>query len=242
MPLTPESFNQRLDELRTELVEQGKRARLLLDAAFDSFFTASTERAREAIVLDDKIDEVDVEIEQRATTLLTEAAREAVVLDQTPLRGILTLVKVNNEIERVADAGVDIAERTIAMSGDPVNFPPAARVMTNSTIGILRDAVRGYRQRDPALARLVLEAEDTVEQFQKQILAQSRDRVRHDRMTIEVAFDLHELTSQCMLIAAHCTNVAEQVIYESTGTIVRHTAAGWVDARTPPPDAPATSD
>jgi phosphate transport system protein len=160
--------------------------------------------------------------------------------DEHPLRSLLTLVKVNNEFERIADAGIEVAQRTLELSGDPVAFPPTARVMSNSVVGILRDIARSYKERDHALARLVLQAEDTVLRFKREISKQSAKRVASGELNADLAFDLLELCNQCAMMGAHATNIAEQIIYESTGTIVRHTEEGWVDANTPPAGAPST--
>lgn len=240
MTLTPEAFQQRLDELRSELTEQGIRVRKLVEKSFDAFFTRDAEAAEIAIGLDEEIDRVDVATERAAVALLTHAARDAVVLAEAPLRGLLTLDKVNNEIERIADAGVEVARQAIDLADDPVRFPPTTRVMTNSVIGILRDVVKAYAKRDPAVARLVLQAEDTVNLFKSEIIRTSEQRVASGDISVEVAFDLVELAGRCTIMAAHATNIAEQVIYESTGAIVRHTTEGWVDAHTPPPSAPRT--
>jgi len=242
MALTPESFQDRLDELRAGLSEQGLRVRKLVEKSFDAFFTRDADAAEAAIALDDEIDRIDIATEQAAVALLAHAAREAVVLPEAPLRGVLTLDKVNNEIERIADAGVEVARQAIDLTDDPVRFPPTTRVMTNSVIGILRDVVKAYAKRDPAVARLVLQAEDTVTLFKSEIIRTSEQRVANGEMSVEVAFDLVELAGRCSIMAAHATNIAEQVIYESTGAIVRHTTEGWVDAHTPPPSAPRTGD
>ncbi len=222
-------FSAQLDSLRGQLSEQGKRVRRLVENAFDSFFTADKEKARSAIELDDEIDTRDVAIERATVTLLTRVARDASPLDDSHMRASLNLVKVNNEYERIADAGVTVAERAIVLSDNPARLPPTTRVMTNSVIGILRDVTHAYDNRDATLARLVLQSEGTVTMFKSEILREAERDVSEGRMTVDLAFDLHELASQCLLIADHATNIAEQVIYETTGLIVRHTSGEWIE-------------
>lgn len=217
------------DSLRDMLAEQGMRVRKLSAAAMDSFFTADPDKARLAIAMDDAIDDADVEIERSAVELLTRVANEATPCDDAPLRGILTLVKVNNEYERIADAGVDIAQRAIALSGSPAAFPPTTRVMTNSVLGILRDTTKAYDKRDPTLARLVLQSEHMVITFKAEILRTAEQAVASGAMPVDLAFDLHELACQCVLMVDHATNIAEQVIYETSGLIVRHRSGEWVE-------------
>jgi phosphate transport system protein len=229
MTLSTDALTARTDALRAMLAEQGKRVRKLTSGALDAFFTADAEKARQAISLDDAIDEADVDIEQQAVALLTEIATEATPCGVAPLRGILTLVKVNNEYERIADSGVEIAQRAIELSGSPASVPPTARVMTNSVLGILRDVTKAYDRRDATLARLVIQSEHMVISFKSEILRAAERGVASGEITVDLAFDLHELAGQCVLMVDHATNIAEQVIYETSGVIVRHRAGAWVE-------------
>jgi phosphate transport system protein len=229
MPLSTDALNKESLALREALAEQGRRVRKLVAASLDAFFTADAEKARVVLELDDEIDREDVEVEKRAVVLLTKVANEATPCDDRPLRGLLTLVKVNNEYERIADAGVEIAQRTLQLSGSPASFPPTARVMTNSVLGILRDVTKAYDRQDPTLARLVIQSEHMVITFKSEILRAAERAVASGEITVDLAFDLHELAGQCVLMVDHATNIAEQVIYESTGVIVRHRAGEWVE-------------
>lgn len=236
MSITPEQFADRLTLLRSELAEQGRRVRELVQIAFDAFIQQDTAAARNAIALDDAIDAFDVAMEQRAVALLTEAARDTTPIDEAAIRTALTLVKVNNELERIADCGVAIANSLIGSgpfagpghSQGQGEVPPTTRVMTNSVVGMLRDIAKAYGERDVKLARLVLKSEDVVEQFKHAIMRQAERAVAQGDMTVDLAFHLHELSNQCTLIADHATNIAEQVIYDAKGKIVRHLEGRWV--------------
>ena len=229
MPFSTEDLNAQGEALRGMLAEQGSRLRKIFSTSLDAFFTADAAKARVAIELDDAIDETDVEIERRAVALLTRVANEATPCNDRPLRGLLTLVKINNEYERIADCGVDIAQRAIELSGSPAAFPPTSRVMTNSVLGILRDTTKAYDKQDATLARLVLQSESMVLTFKAEIMRTAERAVANGDMPVDLAFDLHELAGQCVLMADHATNVAEQVIWETTGVIVRHRAGEWVE-------------
>ncbi|MEM1185151.1 MAG: PhoU domain-containing protein [Planctomycetota bacterium] len=232
MSLTEQAFETELAGIREGLLrEQGQRMRKAVNAAFDAFFTHDRDRAQEVIDVDDEIDDTDVEVERRAVELLTTVAAQALPLEAMQLRRILTCVKVNNEYERIADAAVTIAERVLNISGSPVQLPATTRVMTNSVIGIVRDMAKAFDESDATLARLVLKQQDTIGLFKAEILRQAEASVAAGDMGVDLAFDLHEVTSQCILIADHATNVAEQVIWEATGFIVRHADGKWVEKK-----------
>jgi phosphate transport system protein len=232
MAMTEAAFEAELSSIRVGLLsEQGIRMRKAVDAAFDAFFTHDRARAEQVIELDDLIDDTDVEVERRAVELLTTVAAEALPLGAQAIRRMLTCVKVNNEYERIADAAVTIAERVLHLTGSPVQLPATTRVMTNSTVGIVRDMAKSFDAGDATLARLVLQAQDTVGLFKNEILKQAEEALAAGEMSVDMAFSLHEVSSQCALIADHATNVAEQVIWEATGFIVRHADGKWVEKK-----------
>lgn len=238
MPSTPEGFTERSQALKAQLVAQGRRVQSLVELAFEAAFERSAEKADRASKLDDAIDAADVEIERAAVQLLTDATRETAQLDANQLRLVLTIVKVNNELERIADSGVDVAELVIPGKGDASGvyykgteqpLPSTFRVMANSVIGILRDAVGSLMADDPAMAKVVLQSQHTVTAFKAAIVRDAETKISQGKMTVDFAFLLHEIANLCELVADHCTNIAEQVIYLKTGAIVRHTTTSWVE-------------
>lgn len=233
--LTSSSFQLRLDRLRADLLEQSRRVQAMIEAAFEAIFAADASLAQDVIARDDVIDRVDVEIERAAVRLLTEAATADGRLDESQVRGLLTVVKVNNELERVADLASALAESVGSLTSLGEPMPATFRVIANSVVGILRDTTRSLERRDAALCRVVLRSEATVEAFKDQILREAQERLARGETRLEFAFVLHDLCDLCERIADHATNIAEQVIYSVTGTIVRHTEGQWRDVPLDPP-------
>lgn len=229
MPTTPEGYTIRLQQLKADLVGQGQRVQALLEAAFAAAFACDPGMGAAVIAMDDEVDRVDVELEKASVRLLTDATHENSGLDPSQLRAVLTVVKINNELERIADSGVAIAERAGALRDMGGGIPETFQVMGNSVVGILRDVNQAYDRSDAALARVVLQSEDAVEAFKAAILTDAERRIAAGEMPVDFAFALHELANECCRMADHCTNIAEQVIYSVTGAIVRHTDVGWVD-------------
>jgi phosphate transport system protein len=213
--------------MKADLAEQSRRVQGLLETAFDAAFAGDAVGAKRAIAMDEVIDRVDVDLERAAVQLLTDATREGSQLAPEHLRLVLTIVKVNNELERIADAGVAVAESVPALVAQKTPLPDTLRVITNSVVGILRDASVSLERNDPNLAKIVLASEDAVEEFKKAILRDLTSQVASRTMTVELAFRLQELTTLCEAMAAHCTNIAEQALYLATGKIVRHMGGHW---------------
>jgi phosphate transport system protein len=229
MPTSPEGFERRIDDLRRDLASQGGRVLRLLESAFDAFFARDGARAQGVEEADNEIDRIDVEIERAAVSLLTDATREGAQLEPTQLRQILTIVKVNNELERVADVGVSIAQRVSALPPGSGAFPPTLRVMTNSVLGIVRDSNLSVEHTDGRMARVVLQSEDAVAAFKAALLRGAEEQIASGKMAVDFAFNIHELATRCEDVADHCTNIAEQILYLATGTIMRHMEGHWVE-------------
>ena len=151
----------KLDDLWHMLLDQGERVSTMVLESVEAFFDHDAQAASRVVLSDATVDHIDVEIERHCIVLLGEG-----VEGEYALRSVLTIVKINNEIERIGDCAVDIAEAAVS----PLTVPPTARVMANSVVGMLRDSITALRQRDTALGRRVLSFDDTVEAFKAEIL------------------------------------------------------------------------
>lgn len=228
MAMNPEAFRKELREIRSDLSRQGGLVTDMASRAFQAVYERDVDSAREIVSRDDEVDKADIEIERHMVDLLVRASHDACGLEPAPIRSSLTAIKVNNELERVADAATAVAEMVIRLGDRTTPFPKTLQVMTNSVVGIVRDSVKAFASADESLARSVLASEGTVLNFNNLIVRDAEERVADGRMEVELAFELHGIASQAVIIADHCTNIAEQVIYESTGQIVRHTQGEWV--------------
>ncbi|MFM8639650.1 MAG: phosphate signaling complex protein PhoU [Planctomycetota bacterium] len=216
------AFEDRLSALEKDLVEQGARVLELCTLAVESYFDLDLQKAGRIETLDTEVDRVDVDIEKRSVPLLGLGQT-----DEHSIRSVLTVVKCNNEYERIADCGVSIAEKVLDERTRDMRVPDTFRVMANSVLGMLRDTNRALARHDADLARQVLLFDDTVERFKKEIVMNAQEQVASGHISVHFAFGLMSVTKSMERIADHCTNVCEQVIYLESGMIVRHRPEGW---------------
>ncbi len=231
MPLSNDIFASRLATLRLEMTSQCARVQELVEHAVEAVFSADAALATRCQKADDEIDKVDVAIEKSAVALLSEVASTAITIPDNDLRLILTIVKVNNEIERIADLATNIAAEAIAFANLTKRPPETFRVMANSVIGIVDAARRCFDATDVRIAKVVLNSEDAVERFRKQLLRDTEQRLADSALTVDEGVALITIASELSRIADHATNIAEQVIYAASGAIVRHGAQGWVESQ-----------
>ena len=215
-------FQNKLSALHQKLSEQGRRVLLAALASVDSFFDMDAAKAELVIKGDIEIDRIDVQIELESIQLLALGPT-----DDYDIRSVLTLVKVNNELERIADCAVSIGESVNASPQNQYPIPQTFRVMANSVIGMIRDANRALRDRNAELARQVLLFDDTVDRFKREILKDAQTKIVSGEFDIDFGFGLLTVTKALERIADHSTNICEQVIYLETGRTVRHDPDGW---------------
>jgi phosphate transport system protein len=221
-------FDKKLTQLKADLNTQGARVSDQLLQSVESSFDGNAEAAKKVIEGDEFIDRVDVEIERACIVLLRLGAN-----DEHSIRSVLTIVKVNNELERIADCAVLIVESALKSEKLITMAPPTFRVMANSVVGMARDTTRALAESDTELAVRVLSFDDTVCRFRKEIVLDVQHRTSNGELDPLVAFELLAVTRSLERIADHCTNICEQVIYLETGKIVRHLPDGWTSPETP---------
>ncbi len=214
-------FEANLAKLHTTLTEQGRRVLLAALAGVDSYFDGDRKKAASVIEEDRIIDRIDVEIELKSIQLLAMGETEPYAI-----RSVLTIVKVNNELERIADCAVAISECVRELESGYV-VPQTFRVMANSVIGMIRDANRALRDRNSELARQVLLFDDTVGNFRREIVLDAQSKIASREFNVEFGVSLLTVTRALERIADHSTNICEQVIYLETGRTVRHDPDGW---------------
>jgi len=229
----PDQYVHRLDALKRRLVEQGRVVETLIERAVDVVFTSNASTAQDVIDADEAVDQEDVRIEKEAVRLLMDIAADACAMPEQDLRMILTVVKVNNEFERIADLAVDIASRTTGFAKLDAPVPPAFRMMANSVIGIMHATNDAFERLDPDASRRVLATDDTTEAFKTNIVRDVEQRLAEGRAGVDAALALNGVAYALARMADHCTNVAEQTIYVASGKIVRHLDQQWSEPTEP---------
>ncbi len=222
------TFQELLAGLEKDMVAQGDRVLALCTQAVESYFDLDLAKAARIEQLDTEVDRVDVEIERRSVPLLGMGQT-----DEHAIRSVLTIVKCNNEYERIADCGVNIAEKVLEERTRQLRVPDTFRVMANSVLGMMRDTNRALLRHDADLARQVLLFDDTVDRFKGEIVMNAQEQVASGHLTVQFAWGLMSVTKSVERIADHCTNVCEQVIYLRSGLIVRHRPEGWSEPVAP---------
>jgi phosphate transport system protein len=220
-------FDRKYAQLHDDLLTQGDRVVEMTLQACIAFFERDQSKARVVIEQDTVIDQVDIDIERASIKLLTLQPA-----DEYRIRSVLTIVKINNELERIADGAVAIAEHLSPDSIDST-IVDTYRVMANSVIGMVRDANQAMRMKETDLAQRVLAFDDTVDRFKVQLMQDAQGKLASGEYSVPFAMSLLDFTRVLERMADHCTNICEQLIYLETGKVVRHLSSGWSEPSLP---------
>lgn len=171
---------------------------------------------------DISIDQAEVEVEEECLKIL--ALYQPVAVD---LRFIIAVLKINSDLERIADLAVNIAERAeFLASQPPLELAFDLPLMVGKVKTMLRKSLDSLVSSDSVLASQVLTSDDEVDNLLRDFYDLFCRRVREDPESAEALLSLLTCTRSLERIADYATNIAEDVIYMNKGEIVRHQSLG----------------
>jgi phosphate transport system protein len=175
-------------------------------------------QARKIVEADVEIDRMEVEIEEECLKVL--ALYQPVAVD---LRFIISVLKINNDLERIGDLAVNIAERAIFLASqkrlyDPLDIP----LISEKVQVMLKKSLDALVNADLKLAREVCLADDEVDILNRGMHEKVRAEIRRDIEVLQGASQLLDVSRFLERIADQTTNIAEDVIYMVEGEIIRH--------------------
>jgi phosphate transport system protein len=211
-------FVNQLDDLRRRSLRMASQAEDMVEEACEAVFSADVALAQRVIARDREVDAEEVEVEKEVIRLM--ALYQPVGGD---LRLLCTVLKVNSDLERVADCAVNIAERArnpdvqvLAATNDQLQqmYPLVRRV--------LRSAVHAYNLEDADSAQLVLREDIAIDALYQEIARRTVAVTSEQPGNFPAQLDMLAVAKTLERIADHAMNIAEDVIFLATGAIVRH--------------------
>ena len=206
-----------LEHLKKEILSVGA----LVEQAILKSTTALSERrpelAEEVINGDNEIDAREVTVEEECLKAL--ALHQPVATD---LRFIVMVLKVNNDLERMGDLAVNIAERALLLCSHAPFMVPRFEEMVAKARGMVRDSLDALVNLDVGLAQKVRAADEVVDRCHAEIFEYLQGTMRGEPATIERAMAMLSVSRQLERLADHATNIAEDVEFLVEGEIIRH--------------------
>jgi len=207
-----------IEKLKKKIILYGGMIEKNLENAIRSIQAKDAALARQVLEADALADEWEVDTEEECLKIL--ALHQPVAVD---LRFIIAVLKINNDLERIGDEAVNIAERslrvsTLTLPGLAVDFAPlCARVQET-----LRDSLDALVRLDAGLAYRVRSSDDEIDEMVHVMFVQLKNEIKKYPEQTDQLVEYLRVSRHLERIADHATNIAEDVIYMIEGRIVRH--------------------
>ena len=212
-------FDEELAKLKRDVLGMGTMVESAIAGSLEALEHLEKDKAEEVIAFDKEVDSMELNIDEECLDLL--ALRQPMAYD---LRFIAMAMKITTDLERMADLAVDIAQRVLELTGQPllkplIDIPLLAILAQKMTNG----ALNAFVKEDAIAAKMVIlmdaEADHLRNLVQKELI---EDFMVKDPSTARRAIPLLLIARHLERICDHATNIAEDVIYMVNANVVKH--------------------
>lgn len=207
-----------LELLKKDILTMGSMVESAINKSIDALINRDADLAGEVIAGDNEIDLKELEVEEDCLKIL--ALHQPVAGD---LRYIVSILKVNNDLERMGDLAGHIANRaSVLAKQEPIGMPGKLEKLVTMVQGMVRDSLNALVRQDADLALKIIETDDDIDELHMEIYHELRDRMRQEKGIIDRAFYTISVCRHLERIADYATNISEDVYFTVTGEIIRH--------------------
>jgi phosphate transport system protein len=207
-----------IDRLKKRILHLGALVEEAVERASRAVTTRDVGLAKSVIEADAEIDRIEVDVEEECLKIL--ALHQPVAVD---LRYVISVLKIDNDLERIGDLAANIAERAELLVSRPLapeaNSLPA---MLEAVRGMLRQSLDSLVNMDAGLARRVLVADSEVDAMNRDIFRKVQSAIKERPSDLDVLIPILSVSRYLERVSDHATNIAEDVIYMLEGEIARH--------------------
>jgi phosphate transport system protein len=213
-------FSRELEKIKKLILSLGAKVEEQVRMATQAVETHDAELAQQIIKSDYDVDEMEVEIEEECLKIL--ALHQPVAVD---LRFLIAVIKINNDLERIGDQAVNIAERVdVIAKRDLSDLFFDYTSMGEKVQEMLKMSLDALVSMDYDLAYSVVMRDDEVDQIKSDAYDRIKQAMSNHPDKIGYLINLLLISRHLERLADHATNIAEEVIYLIEGEIVRHAA------------------
>ena len=213
-------FDVELDQLRQRLVLMATKVEFLINYSIEAIRKRDSAAAETAQTMDKEIDLMEIEIEEAAISLIARYQPAA-----GDLRFLVGAIKINNDLERVGDHGVNIAQSAARLAGRPdVKVLAEIPWMAGLAVSMLKDSLDSFISSDPEKAREVCTRDDQVDELKDQILRIVLTYMMEQPDFISSGMTLILVARNLERIGDLATDISEEAIYINQGKVIKHGA------------------
>ena len=211
-------LRQETEKLRKMVLSLGAMVEDSVRTAVLAVHNRDAQLARRVIERDHEIDKAEVAAEEEGIEIL--ALYQPVAID---LRAIITVLEVSNDMERVGDLAVNIADRALALAAaEPIGIPFDLVGMSDKVQTMLRKSLDALVRLDSNLARQVCASDDEIDELNRKAFEGAQAAIRRDPDDVGTYISILSVSRSLERIADHATNIAQDVVFLVEGEIIRH--------------------
>ncbi len=211
-------FVRDLETLERQVLSQASIVEEMIQKACLAIREMRPELVSDVMQHETIVDEQEVQIEEECLKIL--ALHQPVAIN---LRRVVTILKINNDLERIADLAVNVAERASSLSGHAgLLVPETFDRMVEVTVAMVQAALDALVSMDVETAGAVRMRDEEVDALNREVIEQVQQVMKTQPELVEAAMYLFSASRYVERIADHATNIAEDVIYLVDGEIARH--------------------
>ncbi len=213
-----EKMQQLLENIKKDIIFLANEVEHSLRLSMKALERQDVQLAEQAKQMDNDIDQLEVKIEDQILTLL--ALQQPVAVD---LRFIIAALKMNNDLERIGDHAVNIANTAIKLAGEPYLKPlEDLPKMSRLAAQMVHDAVNAFIHLDSETAREICVRDSEVDELYDKVIAHIIEVVKDKPDKLEQAFALARVARDLERVADLATNLSEDVVFMKEAKIIRH--------------------
>lgn len=212
------NFQQQLAALKDKLLAMAALSQQILSLALEAYLTSDMSLCEHVKEIETAINAAEREVDEMAYDLL--AKEQPMAID---LRFILSVIKINGDLERIGDQASNIAQRAVSLQGlEQIELPIDIPDMGEKVGIMIRRAIQSLLEADAKLAESVLAMDDEIDEMNRLVQAELVDVMQRQPNISSQALNAIIVSRNLERSADHATNIAEDVIFWVRGSDVRH--------------------
>ena len=218
--MVKEHFSEQLEDLRRNLILMGGEVERQIQRAIEALTEVDEKKAADVIAADAEIDRMEMVVEEQAVHLL--ALQQPVAVD---LRFLVAALKINNDLERIGDHAVNIAEGAERLAGQKP-FKPFIDInyMAEVAMSMLKQSLDAFVNRDASLARQVIKKDDILDDKNVSIIRELLTYMAEYPKLITYCLELISISKNLERVGDLASNICEDTIYMAEARWVKHHA------------------
>ncbi len=212
-------FEKEIINLKREIINYALHVEKMIEKSIKGLLEKKENLLKEVIDKDEHLaNEWEIKVDEMGISVIAKYEPKA-----KDLRLVLMILQINNDLERMADHAVNIAQSALYLIERPqikpyIDLPR----MAEETIKMLKDSINSFIDEKPELAKSVCERDDIVDNLRDQITRELITYMISDTSTIERALHLIKIAQNLERIADLATNISEDVIFIAKGKTIKH--------------------